>query len=258
MISGRILVTVPSEDLYRPIGSGKSQGKRRSPVRKAGHSAVTNKAASRNRLIAALRGRPEVDMPSIVMPSTVKCGDPMSRSLDRVVHTLVYGLAALLLVVAAARADGGFAFETTPGRLPKNAVPIHYALELRPDLEKLTLAGSLVVDIEVREPTDRLVLSALDMTGNKATIDGLEPAARIAVDKDAQTVTLTFPRPISTGRQALRIAYEARINRFGRGVYSIDYRIGDERKRMIASHSEPADARRIFPGWDEPAFKATF
>ena len=27
---------------------------------------------------------------------------------------------------------------------------------------------------------------------------------------------------------------------------------------MISSHLEPADARRIFPGWDEPAFKATF
>jgi aminopeptidase N len=27
---------------------------------------------------------------------------------------------------------------------------------------------------------------------------------------------------------------------------------------MIASHLEPADARRIFPSWDEPSFKASF
>ena len=63
---------------------------------------------------------------------------------------------------------------------------------------------------------------------------------------------------VLAGRYKLRLAYSAQINKFGRGIYSIDYRTDDGRKRMIASHSEPSDARRIFPGWDEPAFKATF
>src|SRR5262249_4994435 len=67
-----------------------------------------------------------------------------------------------------------------------------------------------------------------------------------------------FPRAIEVGRYKLRIAYSGRIYKDGRGIYSIDYRTDDGRKQMIASHSEPSDARRIFPGWDEPAFKATF
>ena len=29
------------------------------------------------------------------------------------------------------------------------------------------------------------------------------------------------------------------------------------KKRMISSHLEPSEARRIFPSWDEPAFKAS-
>jgi aminopeptidase N len=182
----------------------------------------------------------------------------MTRLLARAAGVAWVLTASVFLVAAAARADDAFSFENTPGKLPKTVVPVHYALDLQSDLEKLTVAGSAVIDVEVREPTDRIVLNAVSMTFAAATLDGAGPASDISVDKDAQTVTLTFARPIAAGRHTLRIAYSAQINKFGRGVYLIDYRTDEGRKRMIASHSEPADARRIFPGWDEPAFKATF
>src|SRR5262245_23239493 len=176
---------------------------------------------------------------------------------DRLVRVLA-GVLALLLLTAAARSDASFSLDTTPGQLPKTVAPIHYALDLQPDLEALTVAGSVVIDVEVRAPTDRLVLNAVDMTFWAASLDGVAPARSITVDKDAQTVALTFPRAVEPGRYKLRIAYSGKINKNGRGIYSIDYRTDDGRKQMIASHSEPSDARRIFPGWDEPAFKATF
>src|SRR5215470_193855 len=168
------------------------------------------------------------------------------------------GALALVVLLSVAHADAPYSFEATPGQLPKTVAPIHYTLDLRPNLEALTVAGSAVIDIEVRAPTDRLVLNAVDMTFSAASLDDVAPARSITVDKDAQTVTLTFPRAIEAGRYKLRIAYSGQINKTGRGIYSIDYRTDDGRKRMIASHSEPSDARRIFPGWDEPAFKATF
>ena len=182
----------------------------------------------------------------------------MRTMFARGVWVMAAALAALLLAVAAAHADGAYSFETTPGQLPKNVVPVHYAIDLRPNLDKLTLAGSVAIDIEVREATDRFVLNAVGMSFGAAVIEGIGGARDIAIDERAQTVTLTFPRPIEAGQYTLRLAYSAPINKFGRGVYSIDYPTDDGRRRMIASHSEPADARRIFPGWDEPAFKATF
>src|SRR5215475_9594560 len=168
------------------------------------------------------------------------------------------GAFALLVLLTVAHADAPYSFDATPGQLPKAVAPVHYTLDLQPNLEALTVAGSMVIDIEVRAPTDRLVLNAVDMTFSSASLDGVAPARSITVEKDAQTVTLTFPSTIGTGRYKLRIAYSGQINKSGRGIYSIDYRTDDGRKRMIASHSEPSDARRIFPGWDEPAFKATF
>src|SRR5215471_2738132 len=130
----------------------------------------------------------------------------MSPMFDRLLR-MVAGFLALLLLIAAARADAPFSLDTTPGQLPKTVVPIHYTLDLQPNLEALTVAGSMVIDIEVRAPTDRLVLNAVDMTFSEASLDGVAPARSITVDKDAQTVALTFPSTIGIGRYKLRIAY---------------------------------------------------
>jgi len=182
----------------------------------------------------------------------------MMSLLDRAPRLVALSLFASLLAAASARADATFSFADTPGRLPKTVVPIHYSIDLRPDLEKSTLAGSELVDIEVREATDRVVLNALNLTVDTAAIEGESAQAAITADTAAQTVTLTFPRPISAGRHQLRLGFSAQINKFGRGLYAVEYPTSEGRKRLISSQLEPADARRIFPCWDEPAFKASF
>src|SRR5215470_5464541 len=84
-----------------------------------------------------------------------------------------------VLATGPAMAESAFSFGATPGKLPKTVAPIHYALDLTPDLDTLTFSGSEVVDIEVMEPTARLVLNAVDMTIAAATVDG-EAASEIA------------------------------------------------------------------------------
>src|SRR5438094_148366 len=54
-------------------------------------------------------------------------------------------LAAIAIVIAlggSAAAEPGYSFATTPGKLPKSVVPTHYAIELEPDLDRLTIAGT--------------------------------------------------------------------------------------------------------------------
>jgi aminopeptidase N len=171
-------------------------------------------------------------------------------------------LAAMTLFIAFVGVSTGaaeevYSFDRTPGRLPKMVIPIHYAIELEPDLENLTLAGSEVVDIDVREPTDRLVLNAVGMALSEASIDASAASARIALDGAAETATLSFPRPLAAGVHKLRITFRAQINKFARGMFVVEYPTEKGTRRMISSHLEPADARRVFPCWDEPAFKAS-
>jgi aminopeptidase N len=171
---------------------------------------------------------------------------------------IISTLAALLLAAAPARAEPPFSFQSTPGKLPKTVVPTHYAIELEPDLDKLAVAGSEAIDIEVATPTDAVTLNALNIMVESAAIDADTAAASITADPHAQTVSLHFARPIAAGAHQLRIAFTAQINKFGRGLYIVDYPTDAGRRRMISTQLEPADARRIFPCWDEPAFKARF
>src|SRR6516225_1848878 len=79
---------------------------------------------------------------------------------------------AVLLTRGPACADRAFSLATTPGRLPKTVLPVHYAIDLRPDLNALSISGSESVDIKVLSPTDRLVLNALNIAIASASLDG--------------------------------------------------------------------------------------
>src|SRR5258705_8524198 len=147
----------------------------------------------------------------------------MTPLLVRATSFIACVLAASFLAAGSARCAGAFSFADTPGKLPKTVVPVHYAIDLKPNLEKLTVAGNEVVEIEVHEPTDKLVLNALDLTVASASLDGVGPASTISADADAQTVTLTFARPIEAGRRMLRVAFLGLIGKSGRGLYLVEY-----------------------------------
>ncbi len=91
--------------------------------------------------------------------------------LGRAARRAAAALALVLLSASAAATEPVYSFDATPGKLPKTVVPTHYAIELEPSLDSLTFAGSQVVDIEVREPTARIVLNALNLALTAATID---------------------------------------------------------------------------------------
>jgi len=151
-----------------------------------------------------------------------------------------------------------FSFEATPGKLPKTVVPVRYDIDLTPDLAQLTIAGLETVEVELREPAARITLNALNMTIDEAGVDDGAQHATVALDAAAETATLSFPQALPAGAHRLSLRFAAKINAFDRGLFFADYPTEQGSKRLISSQLEPADARRIFPCWDEPSFKASF
>jgi hypothetical protein len=106
------------------------------------------------------------------------CGSRMLRSAREANRDGTLGAicwrnarADVLVVSGAVRAEPMFSFDATPGKLPKTVVPINYSIELRPDAESRALPGAEVIDIEVREPTARLTLNAVNTTFASVTAD---------------------------------------------------------------------------------------
>jgi aminopeptidase N len=165
---------------------------------------------------------------------------------------------ALATAPATAHAEAPFDFDKTPGALPKTVVPSAYQIDITPDLAKLTLAGHETIDLDFRAPVSTVTLNQAGLTLTQASLDNGTPAG-IATNEKAQTATLTFPNQIAAGRHRLAIDYRGPIPQTPNGIYYDDYKTPTgEQRRMLVTQFEVADARRMFPGWDEPAFKATF
>ncbi len=179
-------------------------------------------------------------------------------AISQVRRRLTAVLVLTFSISSVACAEPVFSFATTPGKLPKTVVPIHYAIELSPDTANLTLPGVETIDIDVREPTARLTLNAVNTDFGAVAVDDDAERANVALDATAETATLTFAQPLAVGSHRLRIEFTARINKFDRGFFFVDYPTDQGVKRLLTSKLEPSDARRVFPCWDEPAFKASF
>jgi len=159
---------------------------------------------------------------------------------------------------AAARAEAPFDFDHTPGRLPKTVVPSAYHIDLVPDLKQLRLAGHETVELDVRQPTNSITLNQVGLTLTRATLEN-GAVARVDTDKKTQTATLHFDKAITVGAHTLTIDYTGPIPQTPAGIYYDDYKTAaGATARMLVTQFEVADARRMFPGWDEPAFKARF
>ena len=154
-----------------------------------------------------------------------------------------------------------FSFKDTPGKLSKDVVPTDYAIRIVPDIDKLTFAGTETVKLNIRRRVRQLVLNALELKIEAASIDGKElPGSAIKIDTKNELLTLPLPSELPIGEHTLTLRFAGKINEQGQGLFYMRYQEQGSgvRKIMLGSQFEATDARRFFPCWDEPVFRARF
>jgi aminopeptidase N len=140
--------------------------------------------------------------------------------------------------------------------LPRDVRPVHYALTVTPDAAALAFKAHADIDVQVLRATRSISVNALELTIDAVKVDAR--TASVKIDEDAQTATFSFDAPLSPGKHRLAIDYAGKIGTQPTGLFALDYTAGDAKRRALYTQFEPADARRMFPGWDEPGLKATF
>jgi aminopeptidase N len=154
--------------------------------------------------------------------------------------------AALLLSVSSAVAQ----------RLPSGVTPTHYTLWFAPDLDKATFRGRESIAVTLTAPSSTITLHAAEITFGEVRIEdaGGSQTATVSLNEKDETATFKVARAIARGPATVHITYTGILNDKLRGFY-----LSKANGRNYAvSQMEATDARRAFPSFDEPAFKATF
>lgn len=149
-------------------------------------------------------------------------------------------------------------------RLSKSIIPEHYQIELCPDLEQFTFDGNVEIKLTIKDKVDCIVLNAIELEIFETQIENLVNQAETyqgtnTLDETLERATICFTRPLEPGQWLLKIKFSGILNDKLHGFYRSTYKDADGNTKVIAStQMEATDARRAFPCFDEPEFKAAF
>ena len=150
-----------------------------------------------------------------------------------------------------------------PYRLPGSVIPEHYRIVLTPDLEAERFEGSVSISSQVSESVDVIVLNADELSIDSASIrlsDGTDVGpCKVEIDAETERVSIHPPQTIEAGPIEIEVSFNGAFNEHLVGPYISRFDDDDGNDfKLATTQFEATHARKCFPCWDEPSFKATF
>jgi aminopeptidase N len=158
-------------------------------------------------------------------------------------------------------------FPWDEARLPQTVFPIHYDLVVHPNLTDFTFRGSVNIVLNVTEATDLIVLNSADLVIDNVRLRSpndeiLSIAWRLCGAREQLAITVEDENDLGIRVMEtynLSMTFRGNLTDTLKGLYRSSYKSENGvRKYMAVTQFSPTDARRMFPCWDEPLFKATF
>ena len=150
---------------------------------------------------------------------------------------------------------------TDAARLSRTVLPVRYDLLVDTDAEMSTFTGQVTISLEVMEPTSTIVLHAKDLDVSLGSLSQRDEQihADLTIEPATERVLVRAERPLAEGPAQLVLRFGGEVSRGLLGYYRSTFvdETGSERV-LAATQFEAPHARRAFPCFDEPEFKANF
>ena len=141
------------------------------------------------------------------------------------------------------------------GRLTKDIFPTNYSIYIETEFTTFTYIGKVEIDITFKYDVDKFAIHSSNLQINHVELDKNE-INNISFDRRNDLLILT--QFVKKGNHKLIITYSGTILNELKGFYKSEYIHNGQKHYIATTQFEPADARKAFPCFDEPYFKATF
>ncbi len=152
--------------------------------------------------------------------------------------------------------------KTNPYRLPETVVPRAYRLRFEPDLVAGTFVGTVEIDVEITEVLSSFALNSIELVVSGAAVrssDLVMTSGPATFDEGFETATFNFDGALPLGTATVSLGFAGVLNDQLRGFYRSTFvDSGGVTHAIATTQFASTDARRAFPCWDDPAFKATY
>ena len=150
---------------------------------------------------------------------------------------------------------------TDSARLTRTVLPISYGLLIETDAEMDRFTGRVTINLEVMEQTSTVVLHAKELDVELVRLSQHDDvvAAELTADPKTERIIIRTERPLVEDQATLQLRFGGEVSRGLLGYYRSTFvdETGAERV-LAATQFEAPHARRAFPCFDEPEFKASF
>lgn len=157
-------------------------------------------------------------------------------------------------------------------RLPTHIIPTQYRIRLVPFIteDNFTTSGEVWITLKCNQTAKNITVNIndIEVLEHSVTVTQLHSKEDLRIqvidhmyNRDAQTYSSILDQHVMPGGEyELYIQFVGQINDHMQGFYRSSYidRETGQKRWLASTQFSPTDARRAFPCFDEPAFKARF